>query len=97
MGKYPVIFLSLKGVEGSSFDDARYMITELIGKEAERFRFWSVVRHFLKTIRIGIGLSFRSAMEIYDGRAASCIESSESVTVIVYTLWKEDYYPYRRV
>ena len=28
MGKYPVIFLSLKGVEGSSFDDARYMITE---------------------------------------------------------------------
>ena len=29
----------LKGVEGSSFDDARYMITELIGKEAERFRF----------------------------------------------------------
>ena len=37
--KYPVIFLSLKGVEGSSFDDARYMITELIGKEAERFRF----------------------------------------------------------
>ena len=39
MGKYPVIFLSLKGVEGSSFDDARYMITELIGKEAERFRF----------------------------------------------------------
>ncbi len=40
MGKYPVIFLSLKGVEGSSFDDARYMITELIGKEAERFRFF---------------------------------------------------------
>ena len=39
MGKYPVIFLSLMGVEGSSFDDARYMITELIGKEAERFRF----------------------------------------------------------
>ena len=39
MGKYPVIFLSLKGVEGSSFDNARYMITEIIGKEAERFCF----------------------------------------------------------
>ena len=39
MVKYPVIFFSLKGVEGSSFDDARYMITELLGKEAERFRF----------------------------------------------------------
>ena len=36
MGKYPVIFLSLKGVEGRSFDDARYMITELIGTEADR-------------------------------------------------------------
>ena len=39
MGKYPVIFLSLKSVEGRSFDDAIYMITELIGKEAERFKF----------------------------------------------------------
>ena len=39
MGKYPVIFLSLKSGEGRSFDDARYMITELIGIEAERFSF----------------------------------------------------------
>ena len=39
MGKYPVIFLSLKSAEGRSFDDARYMITELIGIEAERFGF----------------------------------------------------------
>ena len=39
MGKYPVIFLSLKSVEGRSFDVARYMITELIGIEAERFSF----------------------------------------------------------
>ena len=36
MGKYPVIFLSLKSAEGRSFDDARYMITELIGREAEK-------------------------------------------------------------
>ena len=34
-----MIFLSLKSVEGRSFDDAIYMITELIGKEAERFKF----------------------------------------------------------
>ena len=39
MGKYPVIFLSLKSAEGRSFDDARYMITELIGMEAEKFKF----------------------------------------------------------
>ena len=39
MGKYPVIFLSLKSVEGLSYEDARYRITELIGIEAERFDF----------------------------------------------------------
>ena len=35
MGKYPVIFLSLKSVEGLKYEDARYRITELIGIEAE--------------------------------------------------------------
>ena len=38
-GKYPVIFLSLKSVEGLKYEDARYRITELIGIEAERFGF----------------------------------------------------------
>lgn len=37
MGKYPVIFLSLKDVDRSSFEAARYRLTELIGAEAERF------------------------------------------------------------
>ena len=41
MGKYPVIFLSLKSVEGLTFEDARYRITELIGREAQRFAFLS--------------------------------------------------------
>ena len=31
MGKYPVIFLSLKGVEGLTFERAKYRIIELIG------------------------------------------------------------------
>ena len=39
MGKYPVIFLSLKGVEGLTFEEAKYRLTELIGTEAERFAF----------------------------------------------------------
>ena len=39
MGKYPVIFLSLKGVEGLTFERAKYRIIELIGIEAERFDF----------------------------------------------------------
>ena len=39
LGKYPVIFLSLKSVEGLTFEDAQYRMTELIGLEAERFGF----------------------------------------------------------
>lgn len=39
MGKYPVIFLSLKSVEGLKYEDAIYRITELVGIEAERFGF----------------------------------------------------------
>ncbi len=39
MGKYPVICLTLKGVDGLCFKDAKYRLTELIGLEAERFDF----------------------------------------------------------
>lgn len=39
MGKYPVIFLSLKGVDGLTYEAALYRLKELIGKEAERFWF----------------------------------------------------------
>lgn len=39
MGKYPVIFLSLKSVEGLTFESAKYRIIELIGREAKRFDF----------------------------------------------------------
>ena len=38
LGKYPVIFLSLKNVEGLSFESARYQLVELIAKEARRHR-----------------------------------------------------------
>ena len=38
-GKYPVIFLSFKNVEGLTFADAQYRLTELLAGEAERFAF----------------------------------------------------------
>lgn len=41
MGKYPVVFLSLKGIDGLSFEIARYRLTELIGITAEKFAFLS--------------------------------------------------------
>lgn len=39
MGKYPVIFLSLKGVDGLTFSEARFCLAELIESEARRFKF----------------------------------------------------------
>lgn len=39
MGKHPVLFLSLKSVDGLTFENAKYRITELIGLEAQRFSF----------------------------------------------------------
>lgn len=38
-GKYPVIFLSFKNVEGLTFVDAQYRLAELLAGEAERFAF----------------------------------------------------------
>lgn len=37
LGKYPVIFLSLKGVEGLNFSEAKRRCIQLIRREAERF------------------------------------------------------------
>ena len=37
MGKYPVIFLSLKGVEGLNFSEAKQRCNRLIKREVERF------------------------------------------------------------
>ncbi len=39
MGKYPVIFLTLKSVDRLNFEQAKYQLKELIGIEARRFLF----------------------------------------------------------
>ena len=39
MGKFPVIFITLKGVEGPSFEEARDRFAYIIGNEIGRFRF----------------------------------------------------------
>lgn len=39
MGQFPVIFLSLKNVDGLTFGDAVYQFIDLVGMEAERFHF----------------------------------------------------------
>ena len=39
MGKFPVLFISLKGVEGLTYQDAERGLANIIIKEAKRFRF----------------------------------------------------------
>ena len=41
LGKFPVVFLTLKGVEGTTFEDAKLSLAELIVAEARRFKFLS--------------------------------------------------------
>lgn len=38
MGKFPVVFISLKGVDGLNFEEARKCMAEVVGREAERFQ-----------------------------------------------------------
>ena len=39
MGKFPVIFLTLKGVSGRTLDEAKGMLRNVIAREAMRFQF----------------------------------------------------------
>lgn len=39
MGKFPVLFISLKGVDGSNFENAREMLWEAIQKELRRLQY----------------------------------------------------------
>lgn len=41
LGKFPVVFLSLKNVDGLTYERAVYRLTELVGMETERFSFLS--------------------------------------------------------
>jgi len=49
MGKFPVIAISLKGVEGENFEEAKEMLCRTIGREALRFSFLKDSEHLSKT------------------------------------------------
>lgn len=49
MGKFPVIAISLKGVEGENFEEAKGMLRGTIGREALRFPFLKDSGHLSKT------------------------------------------------
>ena len=39
MGKFPIVFLTMKGVEGNTFEKAKAKLSKLVALEAERFCF----------------------------------------------------------
>lgn len=39
LGKFPVVFLTLKGIDGLTFDKAKQKLTSLVAREADRFHF----------------------------------------------------------
>ena len=39
LGKFPVVFLTLKGIDGLTFDKAKQKLTSLVAQEADRFHF----------------------------------------------------------
>ena len=63
-GKYPVVFLSLKNVDGLTFEEAKYRMTELIGMEAERFSFLMDSEHLSANEK----KRYRALTELSSGR-----------------------------
>ena len=66
MGRFPVIFLSLKNAEGLTFEDAQYRLTELVGMEAERFSFLTDSNK----LSLNDKKKYQALIEIKDGQYA---------------------------
>ena len=90
MGKYPVIFLSLKSVDGLTFEDAKYRMTELIGLEAERFGFLEDSEHLSENEkkRYKAIISLNNGMNTMNEKNAD-IKPSGFVAIIVQAFWKK--------
>ena len=64
MGKYPVIFISLKDVDGHTYEDAFDALVQIIGNEASRFYFLLESDNLTETERE----QYRGFLKIKDGR-----------------------------
>ena len=68
MGKYPVIFLSLKGIDGLTFEEAIIRITTVIKNEARR-------HHYLKNSDKLIEEEIKQFQSLLDGKADDITDS----------------------
>lgn len=86
-GRYPVIFLSLKGVDGLSFQKAVYHLKEQIGREAERFSFLSDSEHLAENEK----RSYNALIKLQDGKYTMDEELLESSLKILSQLLHKHY------
>ena len=77
MGKYPVIFLSLKGIDGLTFEEAIIRITTIIKNEARR-------HHYLKNSDKLIEEEIKQFQSLLDGKADDITDSIRLLSELLY-------------
>ncbi len=77
MGKYPVIFLTLKGVEGLTFAKAKSMLSEIIKDEADR-------HYILNSSETLTSVDRESFMKILTGNEENIENSLKTLSRLLY-------------
>ena len=88
-GKFPVLFLSLKNVDGLTFEDARYHLTELVGREAflgRRSVFLIKKHEMVRLLRSDPNWLVQSNVESGDGFADILVEPEDPDAGIIIEL-----------
>ena len=83
MGKFPVIFISLKDVDGLIYGNARYRLTQMIGMEAERFSFLLNSRQLSENEKC----KYQALVEMQNGKYSM---DEELLASALQTLWEKD-------
>ena len=86
-GKYPVVFLSLKAVDGLSLKEAIYHLREQIGTEAERFSFLLNSHNLVENEK----LRYKALIELRNGKYAMEEDMLESSLKILSQLLHKHY------
>ena len=87
MGKYPVISITLKGVEEGNFADARSRLRSVVGKEALRFQFLlqsSRLTEYEKALYRQLILGAGDGKEIFAMSDAALSESLQTLSLLLH-------------
>ena len=71
MGKFPVIFISLKGVDGLTFEDAYGMLRQIVVEEASRFQYLLESPRITETDKFPLKILLEKQRDVLDSDIAS--------------------------